>query len=183
MGGYTSKCEKKSKSLHPSAYVHQMFQKIQNNTLSSLFRGVGAGRSVYIPRNRSSVRVRFWKTTRRDRARVCAKFEGPRWFRGSNMNHKKKARRCRGLALDQRWAAILKNVSVKGILIHNFWEKNRIKRYNFEGQSFFHRWSDRKNRKKVFLHWWSDRKNLLLLVLLQRGRQIEQCWIKYFENL
>ncbi len=82
------------------AYVHQMFQMIQNNTLSSLFRGVGAGRGVYIPRNRLSVRVRFWKTTRRDRARVCAKFERPRRFRGSNMNHTKKARQCRGLALD-----------------------------------------------------------------------------------
>ncbi len=45
-------------------------------------------------------RVCFWKTTRRVRARVCAKFERPRRFRGSNINHKKKARRCRGLALD-----------------------------------------------------------------------------------
>ncbi len=42
---------------------------------------------MYIPRNRSSVRVRFWKMTRRDRAR---KFERPRRFRGSNMNHKKR---------------------------------------------------------------------------------------------
>ncbi len=41
------------------AYVHRMFQQIQNNTLSSLFRGVGAGRGVYIPRNRLSVRVQF----------------------------------------------------------------------------------------------------------------------------
>jgi hypothetical protein len=27
---------------------------------------------------------------RRDRARICAKFERPRRFRGSNMNHKKR---------------------------------------------------------------------------------------------
>jgi phosphoribosylanthranilate isomerase len=38
----------------------------------------------------------------------------------------------------QRWAAILKNVSFKAIQIHNFREKNRIKRYNFLGQNFFH---------------------------------------------
>ncbi len=34
-------------------------------------------------------RVRLSKTTRRDRCRVCAKFESSRRFRGSNMNHKK----------------------------------------------------------------------------------------------
>ncbi len=44
-------------------------------------------------------RVRLSKTTRRDRCRVCAKFESSRRFRGSNMNHKKKPRRCRCLAL------------------------------------------------------------------------------------
>ncbi len=42
----------------------------------------------------------------------------------------------------QRWAAILKNVSFKAIQIRNFWEKNRIKRYNFFSQNFCHRWSD-----------------------------------------
>ncbi len=57
----------------------------------------------------------------------------------------------------QWWAAILKNVSFKAIQIHNFWEKNRIKRYNFVGQSFCHRWSDRKNQIKIFLHRWSDK--------------------------
>ena len=56
----------------------------------------------------------------------------------------------------QCWAAILKTVSFKAIQIHNFWEKNRIKRYNFVGQNFCHRWSDRKNQTKVFLHRWSD---------------------------
>ncbi len=43
---------------------------------------------------------------------------------------------------DQRWAAILKNVSFKAIQIRNFWEKNRIKRYNFFSQNFCYRWSD-----------------------------------------
>ena len=57
----------------------------------------------------------------------------------------------------QRWAAILKNVSFKAIQIHNFWEKNRIKRYNFVCQNFCHRWSDGKNRTKIFLHRWSDK--------------------------
>ncbi len=50
----------------------------------------------------------------------------------------------------QRWAAILKNVSIKAIQIHNFWEKNWIKRYNFVGQNYFHRWSDGKNQTKIF---------------------------------
>ncbi len=50
----------------------------------------------------------------------------------------------------QRWAAILKNVSIKAIQIHNFWEKNWLKQYNFVGQNFFHRWSDRKNQTKIF---------------------------------
>ena len=40
------------------------------------------------------------KSSRRDRDRVCAKFESSRRFRGSNMNPKKKSRRCRGLGLD-----------------------------------------------------------------------------------
>ncbi len=53
------------------------------------------------------------------------------------------------LSQNHRWATILKNVSIKAILIHNFWEKNRIKRYNFVRQNFFHQWSDRKNRKKI----------------------------------
>jgi hypothetical protein len=53
-------------------------------------------------------------------------------------------------ACQQRWAAILKNVSIKAIQIQNFWEKNRLKRYNFVGQNFFHRWSDRKNQTKIF---------------------------------
>ncbi len=57
----------------------------------------------------------------------------------------------------QWWAAILKNVSFKAIQIHNFWEKNRIKRYNFVLQKFCHRWSDRKNATKIFLHRWSDK--------------------------
>ena len=57
----------------------------------------------------------------------------------------------------QCWAAILKNVSFKAIQIHNFWEKNRIKRYNFVRQNFCHRWSDRKNQTKIFLHRWSDK--------------------------
>jgi hypothetical protein len=56
-----------------------------------------------------------------------------------------------------RWAAILKNVSIKAIPIHNFWEKKQLKRYNFVGQNFFHWWSDRKKLKKVFLHRWSDK--------------------------
>ena len=37
------------------------------------------------------------KSSRRDRDRVCAKFESSRRFRGSNMNPKKKSRRCLGL--------------------------------------------------------------------------------------
>ncbi len=49
-----------------------------------------------------------------------------------------------------RWATILRNVSIKAILMHNFWEKNRIKRYNFVGQHFFHRWSDRKKNETNF---------------------------------
>ncbi len=57
----------------------------------------------------------------------------------------------------QCWAAILKNVSFKAIQIHNFWEKNRIKRYNLVRQNFCHRWSDRKNQTTIFLHWWSDK--------------------------
>ncbi len=57
----------------------------------------------------------------------------------------------------QWWAAILKNVSFKAIQIHYFWEKNRIKRYNFVLQNFCHRWSDRKNQTKNFLHRWSDK--------------------------
>ncbi len=40
------------------------------------------------------------KSSRRDRDRVCAKFESSRRFRGSNMNPKKKSRRCLGLCLD-----------------------------------------------------------------------------------
>ncbi len=40
------------------------------------------------------------KSSRRDRDRVCAKFESSRRFRGSNMNPKKKSRRCRGHGLD-----------------------------------------------------------------------------------
>jgi hypothetical protein len=63
--------------------------------------------------------------------------------------------RCVGCG--QWWAAILKNVSFKAIQIHNCWEKNRIKRYNFVRQNFCHRWSDRKNQTKIFLHWWSDK--------------------------
>ncbi len=63
---------------------------------------------------------------------------------------------CLGTGI-QRWAAILKNVSFKAIQIHNFWEKNRIKRYNFVGQNFCHRWSDRKNQTKIILHRWSDK--------------------------
>ncbi len=31
-----------------------------------------------------------------------------------------------------------------------FEKKNRLKRYNFVGQNFFHRWSDRKNQTKIF---------------------------------
>jgi hypothetical protein len=50
----------------------------------------------------------------------------------------------------QWWAAILKNVSIKAIQIHNFWEKNWIKRYNFVGQNFFHLWRDGKNQTKIF---------------------------------
>ncbi len=49
---------------------------------------------------------------------------------------------CRRVCQHQCWAAILKNVSFKAIQIHNFWEKNRIKRYNFFDQNFCHRWSD-----------------------------------------
>jgi hypothetical protein len=40
------------------------------------------------------------KSSRLDRDRDCAKFENSRRFRGSNMNPKKKSRRCRGLGLD-----------------------------------------------------------------------------------
>jgi hypothetical protein len=70
----------------------QMFticaQNSPETTHSSLFWGVGRG--VYIPRNRSSVRLRFWKTNQRDWVRVCAKFEIPRRFRGSSLNQKKR---------------------------------------------------------------------------------------------
>jgi hypothetical protein len=40
------------------------------------------------------------KSSRRDRDRVCAKFESSRRFLGSNMKPKKKSCRCRGLGLD-----------------------------------------------------------------------------------
>ncbi len=40
------------------------------------------------------------KSSRQDRDRVCAKFESSRRFPGSNMNPKKKSRRCRGHGLD-----------------------------------------------------------------------------------
>jgi hypothetical protein len=40
------------------------------------------------------------KSSRRDRDRVCSKFESSRRFRGSNMNPQKKSRRCRGHGLD-----------------------------------------------------------------------------------
>ncbi len=40
------------------------------------------------------------KSSRRDRDRVCAKFESSRRFRGSNMNLQKQSRRCRGHGLD-----------------------------------------------------------------------------------
>ncbi len=53
----------------------------------------------------------------------------------------------------QRWAAILKNVSFKAIQSHNFLEKNRLKRYNFVCQKFFHRWSDTIGSGPIF---WSD---------------------------
>ena len=66
------------------------------------------------------------------------------------------------MSILQCWAAILKNVSFKAIQIHNFWEKNRIKRYNFVRQNFCHRWSDRKNQTKIFLHRWSDKLGLIL---------------------
>ncbi len=49
---------------------------------------------------------------------------------------------------DHRWAAILRNVSIKALPIHNFWEKNWIKRYNFWWPKFFHPWGHRKNQKK-----------------------------------
>ncbi len=49
---------------------------------------------------------------------------------------------CPNNGCSQWWAEMLKNVSFKAIQIHNFWEKNRIKRYNFFGQNFCHRWSD-----------------------------------------
>ncbi len=41
------------------------------------------------------------KFSRRDRDRDCAKFESSRRFRGSNMNPKKKSRRCRASVLIQ----------------------------------------------------------------------------------
>ncbi len=52
----------------------------------------------------------------------------------------------------QRWAAILKNVSVKAIPLHIFWEKKLNKAIQFCWAKFFSCWSERKNRKKVFLH-------------------------------
>ncbi len=57
---------------------------------------------------------------------------------------------CLQLKCGQWWATILKNVSFKAIQIHYFGEKNRIKRFNFVGQNFCHRWSDRKNPNKNF---------------------------------
>jgi hypothetical protein len=71
----------------------------------------------------------------------------------------------------QRWAAILKNVSFKAIQIHNFREKNRIKRYNFLGQNFFHWWSDRKKQTKIFLHRWSDKIGPNLWIPLMKGHK------------
>ncbi len=62
--------------------------------------GGGAGSVYCSPWNWSSERDNFWKSTRRDRVRVFAKFEIPRRVRGSSLNQEKKARRCRGLALD-----------------------------------------------------------------------------------
>jgi hypothetical protein len=49
----------------------------------------------------------------------------------------------------QWWAGIHKNVSFKAIQIHNFWEKNQIKRYNFVLQNFCHLWSDKKTKQKI----------------------------------
>ncbi len=66
---------------------------------------LGGGRpgwGLYSPRTRLSDRDNFWKTTRRDRARVFAKFEIPRRVRGTSPFRKKKACRGRGLALDPR---------------------------------------------------------------------------------
>ena len=68
----------------------------------------------------------------------------------------------------QRWAAILKNVLFKAIQIHNFREKKKIKWYNFVGQNFFHRWSDRKKQTKIVLHRWSDKISQNLWISLMK---------------
>jgi hypothetical protein len=88
-------------TFHLSPDVQHMCPKNPGTTQILLILGCGLLGGVFIVLEIDrAFRVRFWKTTRRVRARVCAKFERPRRFRGSNMNHKKKARRCLGLALD-----------------------------------------------------------------------------------
>jgi hypothetical protein len=75
--------------------------KISMNLTNLGFLGgwaVGAG-CVYSSRSIERFESLI-ENTRRDRCRVCAKFESSRRFRGSNMNHNKKPRRCRCLALD-----------------------------------------------------------------------------------
>ncbi len=65
-------------------------QNLHGTHNSRNFRGVGCwgGVCIFLEIHRA-FRVRLSKTARRDRCRVCAKFESSRRFRGSNMNHKK----------------------------------------------------------------------------------------------
>jgi hypothetical protein len=84
-----------------TTHVQHMCPKSPCTTQIYEFKGGGqlGGVCIFLEIDRA-FRVRFSKTTRRDGGRVCAKFEMPLRFLGSNMNHKKKPRRCRCLALD-----------------------------------------------------------------------------------
>ncbi len=79
------------------------------------------------------------KSSRRDRDRDCAKFESSRRFRGSNMNPKKKSRRCRGLGLDSGLdlaiSRFIYSFACKGWTLEKFEERHRRKAG--QNQKFF----------------------------------------------
>jgi hypothetical protein len=91
----------RTRTSHLQFQVHMLticFKRVQNPHFLGIFRGgAGSVQEYYLGRVLYTVvleidrafRVRFSKSTRRDRCRVCAKFESSRQFRGSNMNHKK----------------------------------------------------------------------------------------------
>jgi hypothetical protein len=69
------------------------------------------------------------KSSRRDRDQVCAKFESSRQFRGSNMNPKKKSRRCRGLGLDLAISRFIYSLGTDEDLIWCYMVACRADRY------------------------------------------------------